>query len=80
MATFKENIKTEARRDIQSAIESSTGIFGQAIRDRRLREEKQRSIQSQVQKIQQSTGKLKSVKAALSSIETSFIQISAAIS
>ena len=77
MATFKENIKTEARRDIQSAIESSTGIFGQAIRDRRLREEKQRSIQSQVQKIQQSTGKLKSVKAALSSIETSFIQISA---
>ena len=76
MASFTEEALSNVRQNLRDAFESNTGIIGQALRDRRDQEEKNRRIEEEVAIVEQTTDAMRVTQRTLSSIEAAFIQIS----
>lgn len=69
--TFQENLRDE----IRDKLEQSTGIIGQAMRAKRRDADRYEQTTEQVEQIESITTRIKDNNATLTSIETSFVQI-----
>jgi predicted chitinase len=80
MASFLNDFGGEAkknlREDLREGFEQNTGVFGQALRERRMREERKKRTEKEVASIQEGIGKLRLTSNSLFNIERSFLQIS----
>jgi len=80
MASFLNDFGGEAkknlREDFREGFEQNTGVFGQALRERRMREERKKRTEKEVASIQEGIGKLRLTSNSLFNIERSFLQIS----
>ena len=80
MASFLNDFGGEAkknlREDLREGFEQNTGVLGQALRERRMREERKKRTEKEVASIQEGIGKLRLASNSLFNIERSFLQIS----
>ena len=76
MASLANEAISNVKQNLRDAFESNTGIIGQALKDRRAREEKNQRVEEEVATIEQTTAAMKVTQRTLSSIEAGFIQIS----
>lgn len=76
MATIAGDIKSGYAKNIRTAIEERTGIIGETLRAKREEQEREKSIQKRVDKIEQVTTRVKTTGSLYTTLETYFIQIS----
>jgi len=76
MASFLNDFSTEARKNLREGFEQNTGVLGQALRERRMREERKKRIEKEVASINDNVSKLRLTSNSLLNIERSFLQIS----
>lgn len=69
-------IKDDIKENFRNKVEESTGIIGQAMREKRRKLERQQEIQKEVAEIQQNTSRIKTAGSYLTKLEVSFLQIS----
>lgn len=76
MASFLNDFGGEAKKNLREGFEQNTGVLGQALRERRMREERKKRTEKEVASIQEGIGKLRLASNSLFNIERSFLQIS----
>jgi len=76
MATITEDIRSGYRGNIRTAIEERTGIIGETLRAKREEQEREKSTQKRIDKIEQVTTRVKTTGSLYTTLEAYFIQIS----
>lgn len=76
MVSYTENFKADVKQNLRNAFESNTGIIGQALKDRRNKNEENRNVEAEVALVEQTTEAMRVTQRTLTRIEAAFIQIS----